>query len=168
MVKESVTHMKPDKRDLSGGFTSEYLLHAPDKLFDLLATVFRCWMVHGEVTSSVLVCSFLPLLKNQKDETLHDSYRVIAGSSLILQNFERWGDTLRSDSLQFGFKRKCGTSSATWLVQEVLPHYFWEGSRPVAVVLDCTKAFNLAKFNRKFSAVRKSPSSCSETHMLLL
>ena len=62
-----------------------------------------------------------------------------------------WGDTLHSDSLQFGFKRKCGTSSATWLVQEVLQFYLREGSKPVAVVLDCSKAFDLAKFDRLFS-----------------
>ena len=60
--------------------------------------------MHGEVTASILVCSFIPLLKSQlKDPSLTDSYRAIAGSSLILQIFERsilfmWGDHLLSDS----------------------------------------------------------------------
>ena len=39
---------------------------------------------------------------------------------------------------------------ATWLAQEVLKHYLRLGSKPVAVVLDCTKAFNLAKFRILF------------------
>ena len=35
-------------------------------------------------------------------------------------------------------------------MQEVLHHYLREGSKPVAVVLDCTKAFDLAKFDILF------------------
>ena len=72
-----------------------------------------------------------------------------------------WGDKLHSDTLQFGFKRGCGTSSATWLVQEVLQHYLQEGSKPIAVVLDCSKAFDLAKFNILFEKLltdRKMPA----------
>ena len=85
-----------------------------------------------------------------------DSYRAIASSSLILKLFERcilliWGDQLHSDSLQFGFKQRCSTGTATWLVQEVLRQYLSRGSKPVAVVLDCSKAFDLAKFDLLFS-----------------
>ena len=57
---------------------------------------------------------------------------------------------MNSDSLQFGFKKKCSTGTATWLVQEVLRHYLHQGTKPIAVVLDCTKAFDLAKFNLLF------------------
>lgn len=72
-----------------------------------------------------------------------------------------WGDQLHSDSLQFGFKRGCGTSTATWLVQEVLQHFLREGSKPIAVVLDCSKAFDLAKFDILFDRLlteRKVPA----------
>ena len=71
------------------------------------------------------------------------------------------GDLLHSDSLQFGFKRGCGTSTATWLVQEVLQQYLRAGSKPTAVVLDCSKAFDLAKFNILFEKLltdRKMPA----------
>ena len=71
------------------------------------------------------------------------------------------GEQLQSDTIQFGFKRGCGTSSATWLVQEVLQHYLRGGSKPVAVVLDCSKAFNLAKFDILFDrllSARKMPA----------
>ena len=84
-----------------------------------------------------------------------DNYRAIAGSSLILKCFELcillvWEDQLHTDTLQFGFKKRCSTTTATWLVQEVLKNYLREGSRPVAVVLDCTKAFDLARFDILF------------------
>ena len=92
---------------------------------------------------------------SQKDPAASESYRSIAGSSLILQVFEQcivliWGDSLQSDSLQLGFKKKCSTGTATWLVNEVLQHYLRQGSKPIAVVLDCTKAFDKAKFSILF------------------
>jgi hypothetical protein len=155
VVKEAASLMRPHKMDVSQGFTSDTLLHAPDLLFGLLALIFQDWLTHGTVTRSVLACAFIPLVKGAKDPALTSSYRAIAGSSLILKLFERcvllvWGDRLHSDTLQFGFKKKCGTGTATWLVTEVLQHYLRQGSKPVAVVLDCTKAFDLARFDVLF------------------
>ena len=94
------------------------------------------------MTRSILARAFIPLLKNQKDPG-----KAIASSSLLLKLYELcvlqvWGDKLHSDTMQFGFKQGCGTSSATWLVQEVL--FLCAGSKPIAVVLDCSKAFDLA------------------------
>ena len=156
VVKKAAMMMKKHKMDVSQGFSSDALFHAPDRLFGLLANVFKDWLSHGTVTKSVLVCAFIPLLKGSKDPSSTDNYRAIAGSSLLLKIFERvilmvWGDQLNSDSLQFGFKQRCSTGTATWLVHEVLQHYLRQGSRPVAVVLDCSKAFDLAKFDLLFS-----------------
>ena len=157
VVKEAIGRMKPHKMDISQGWSSDSLLHGPDILFEHLATVFRSWLRHGHVTKSILACAFIPLIKSQlKDSHICDSYRAIASSSLILKTFEQcimiiWGDKLSSDSLQFGFKRKCSTNQATWLVQETLGHFLRRGSKPIAVILDCSKAFDLAKFNIIFS-----------------
>ena len=155
VVKQAAVTLKPHKMDISQGFASDALLHAPDLLYSLIALVFKSWLLHGTVTRSVLACAFIPLVKAGKDPALSGSYRAIAGSSLLLKLFERciliiWGDKLHSDQLQFGFKRRCSTGQATWLVQEVLQHYLRQGSKPVAVVLDCTKAFDLAKFDIMF------------------
>ena len=84
-VKEAVGLLKPKKGDVSGGFTSDALINAPDILFDQLAGIFRSWLLHGTVTLSLLACAFLPLLKSSlKDPADTGSYRAIAGSSLIL------------------------------------------------------------------------------------
>ena len=121
MVKQAAVTMKPHKMDVSQGFSS----------------------------------AFIPLVKAGKDSALSGSYRAITGSSLLLKLFERcillvWGDKLHSDQLQLGFKQRCSTGQATWLVQEVLQHYLRQGGKPVAVVLDCTKAFDMAKFDIMF------------------
>ena len=41
-------------------------------------------------------------------------------------------------------------------MQEVLQHFLHQGSRPVAVVLDCSKAFDLAKFDLLFTRLLDS------------
>ena len=124
-------------------------------LWDCLVHVVSLRGISGNMLYRLqnIVCAFIPLLKSAlKDAASSDSYRAIANSSLILQIFERtiillWGDSLQTDSLQFGFKKGCGTSTASWLVNEVLNHYIREGSKPVAIILDCPKAFDLARFD---------------------
>ena len=75
----------PNKSDVTGSYTSDLLLHAPDSMFAALAAVFRSWLVHGTVTRHLLVCAFMPLLKPAlKDPASTESYRAIAGSSQIL------------------------------------------------------------------------------------
>ena len=46
-VKEAACLMKAKKGDVSGGFTSDALLNAPDIMFDQLAKVFRSFLTHG-------------------------------------------------------------------------------------------------------------------------
>ena len=105
IVKKAACRMKPKKGDVSESFTSDAILNAPDILFNLLAAVFRSWLVHGTVTRSLLACAFLPLLKNSlKNPADVKSYRAIAGSSLILKLFDQvvlllWGHLLQSDPL---------------------------------------------------------------------
>ena len=73
--------MKPNKGDVSESYTSDALLNAPDTLFTMLSAVFRSWLAHGTVTTSLLACAFLPLLKNSlKNPALLSSYRAITGS----------------------------------------------------------------------------------------
>ena len=156
IVKEAVAKLKPRKTDVSGGYVSDALKNAPDLLYDQLAVVFRSWLYHGTVTSSLLACSFLPLLKSSlKDPSDPDSYRAIAGSSLILKTFELvvlilWGHILSSDSLQFGYKAKTSTTHCTWLVTEVVQHMLRGGVNPIVTVLDCSKAFDKCRFSLLF------------------
>ena len=156
-VKEAVSHLKSQKSDITGGFTSECLIHAPDILYDYLASIFRSWLIHGTVTTSLLACAFLPLLKSPlKDPADTGSYRAIAGSSLILKLFEKvillvWGHLLASDNLQFGFKAKTSTTQCSWLVQEVVGHFLRNGTNPILTVLDCSKAFDTCKFSTMFT-----------------
>ena len=159
VVKVAALDMKPDKGDVTGGFSSNAILNAPDILFDHMAEIFRSFLFHGTLTPSLLACSFLPLLKsNLKDPGDTGSYRAIAGSSLFLKLFDKvilslWGHLLSSDSLQFGFKGKTSTTQCSWLVTEVVQHYLRNGSNPIVTVLDCSKAFDTCRFSTLFSSL---------------
>ena len=63
-VKQAALQMKPDKSDVTGAFTTDAITNAPDILFEQLACVYRSWLIHGTVTTTLLACAFLPLLKN--------------------------------------------------------------------------------------------------------
>ena len=157
--------MKSGKTDVSGSYSSEVLLHGPDELFVHLASVFRSFLVHGDVTEQLLCCAFLPLFKGGlKNPDNPDSYRAIAGSSLLLKLFDNvvlllWGHLLTSDSLQLGFKAGTSATQCSWLVSKMADYYQKRGTPIIGVTLDCSKAFDKCKFNKLFEKllVRKVP-----------
>ena len=165
IVKEAASMMKADKSDVTGGFSADAILNAPDSLFYHLAAVYRSWLIHGSVTATLLACAFLPLLKNSlKDPADTGSYRAIAGSSIMLKLFDKvvlllWGHLLASDSLQFGYKVGTSTTQCSWLVCEVVNYFLQRGSNPIMTLLDCSKAFDTCKFSVLFTKLidRKVP-----------
>ena len=152
--------MKPKKLDISGSYTSDAILNAPDIFFDPLAKIYRSWIIHGTVTMSLLSCAFLPLFKGGlKDPANTDSYRAIAGSSLLLKLFNLiillWGDRLGTDSLQFGFKSGTSTTECSWLVMEVASYFLRRGTPCLVTLLDCSKAFDTCQFSVLFDKLHK-------------
>ena len=63
VVKQACSKLKPGKLDVTGSYSSDIFLHGPDVLFDLLANVFRSYLVHASVTPQILSYAFLPLFK---------------------------------------------------------------------------------------------------------
>ena len=156
VVQRACSKMKAGKADVSGGYSSDVLLHGPPVLFEHIAAVFRSFLIHGDVTEQLLSCAFLPLFKGGlKSPTKTDSYRAIAGSSQLLKLFDNvvlilWGHLLTSDSLQFGYKCATSTTQCSWLVTEVADYYLKRGSPVICVTLDCSKAFDMCKFDKLF------------------
>ena len=158
-VKTAVAIMKKGKCNVSGSFTTDAIKNAPDSFYELLASVYRSWLVHGTVSRPLLACAFLPLLKSsQKDPAETKSYRAIAGSSTLLMVFDRlilnlWGDLLASGSLQMGYKKGSSTAQCNFLVMETVGTFLREGTNPILVALDMTMAFDKCKFSTLFSKI---------------
>lgn len=76
VMKKTTLLMKSGKGDVSGGFTSDAILNAPDKVFASIGAIYQIWLVHGTVT--MYLSAFLPLLKSAlKDPADTRSYSWI-------------------------------------------------------------------------------------------
>ena len=156
IIKMGSRKMKSGKLDASGSYSSDVFHSAPDILFDFLAKVFQSYLVHGTVTAEILNCTFLPLFKGGfKNPEVFDSYRAIAGASQLLKLLEYvililWGDILKTDTMQFGFKSGVSTTQCTWLVNEVTTYFMRRGTAVTACLLDCSKAFDKCRYDKLF------------------
>ena len=95
--------MKGGKSDVVFEFNSDCLINAPEILHTHLANLFRAFLIHGKVAVILLLCSLIPIVKdNLGDITSSDNDRAIAKSSLVLKIFD-WivlltqGEKLSSD-----------------------------------------------------------------------
>ena len=100
------------------------------------------------------------MVKGLKDPSFTESYRAVAGSSLILQLVDYvilhvWGDLLSSDSLQFGYKRSTSTTECSWLVMTVADHFRRRGSPVYCAKLDAKQGFDRCSWSVIFSSLRK-------------
>ena len=89
-----------------------------------------------------------------------NSYRTIAGSSLLLKLFDQvvlllWGPLMASDPLQFGYESGYSTSQCSWFVLEVASYFVRKGSPCIITLLDCTKAFDKCRFDLTFNNLLK-------------
>ena len=89
VVKEALKRMKGGKADVSFNFSSDCLINGPGLLHRHLANLFRLFLFHGQVATILLLCSLIPIVKNNlADLTSSENYRAIAKSSLILKLFD--------------------------------------------------------------------------------
>ena len=79
IVKEK---LKSSKTDPEFDITTDALKNSPEILFNRLASLIRCMLIHGHVCFELLVCAIIPLIKdkNGKDDD-SNNYRGIALSS---------------------------------------------------------------------------------------
>ena len=93
--------------------------------------MLKMFVRHGMVTYFILVCTLLPLVKNNlADITTSENCRAMASDSLILKLLDieillLEGDKLDCDELQFGFQANSRTSMCTWTAREGLQTGYW-------------------------------------------
>ena len=135
-------------------------------LCEHLALVFKMFLVHGHVSSMIMVSTIIPLIKDKLgDANASNNYRSIALSSLVLKIFDwvvllLFDKNLSTDELQFGYQEKTSTTMCTWLAVEVIDHYMRHGSEVFVGVMDMTKAFDNVKQSLLFQKLiyRKVPA----------
>ena len=125
VVKKALKKMKAGKSDAQYTFQSDCLTQGPESLVTHITNILKSCVVHGVVPYFVLICTLIPLVKdNLADVTSSDNYRAIATGSMLLKLLDILilileGDKLSCDQLQFGFQAEASTSLCTWTATTV-------------------------------------------------
>ena len=149
--KEAISKLKNDKVDPLYHFNSDCIKNAPLILCELLAKLFKIYLIRGHISSVIMVSTVIPLIKDKLgDISSSNNYRSIALSSLVLKMFD-WiilllhGDKLGTDELQLGYQQKTSTNMCTWLAIETIDYFLRNGSEVFVGIMDMTKAFDNVK-----------------------
>ncbi len=156
LVNKAIHRLKNSKNDPVCKFSSDCLKNAPSILSEHLAMIFKNFLIHGHISSFLMVSTLIPLVKDKLGNICSSSnYRSIALSSLILKIFD-WvfllmhDEKLDTDELQFGFQQKISTSMCTWLAVETIDYFQRHNSDVFSCVMDMTKAFDNVKHSTLF------------------
>ena len=159
LIKMALGKMKGNKSDSIFDFQSDCLINGPPELIMHLVHMMKTFIMHGEVPYFILVCTLLPLVKdNLGDITKSENYRAIAASSQILKLLDivillLEGDKLGCDDMQFGFQQKSSTTMCSWAVSAVIDHYNRQGSVVYGCAMDLSKAFDMVEWGVLFETL---------------
>ena len=149
LIKEAVKYVKPNKADPVFNFTSDCLKNGPNCLFLHISNIIKSFIIHGHVSSILLLSTLVPLIKDKLGSICSSkNYRSIAISSLFLKILDwviilLYGECLQLHDLQFAYQPKCSTNMCTWLVVETIDYFLRNGGEVFACAMDMSKAFDL-------------------------
>ena len=166
VVRRAASHLRTNKSDPAYNYSSDCFKNAPDVFYRHLSDIFQEFLIHGHVSSILLISTLVPLVKDKLgDICVSSNYRSIALSSLVLKIFDwviilLYGDKLNLDSLQFGYQQMISTNMCTWTAVETIDYFTRNGSEVYVCALDMSKAFDRVKHCTLFEKLceRKIPN----------
>ena len=156
VIADDVAHIKQDKTDPIFNFSSDCFKNAPGILYDQLAAISRGFLLHGHISSVLLLATLVPIVKDKLGNICSsDNYRSIAISSLILKIFDwviilLYGDKLGLDELQFSYQPNISTNMCTWMAIETIDYFTRNGSDVYVCTMDMSKAFDKVRHSLLF------------------
>jgi hypothetical protein len=156
-IQTALKRIKANKSDGVFDLVSNHFINAPDILFEYIAKLFTMCLVHGYVPSYLLISTILPIPKdNLGDLSSTNNYRAIALCALLFKIYEyviliKHNDSFTSPDHQFAYKQKSSTTQCTWVAKEVISYYKRNKSNVFSCLLDCSKAFDMVRFDILFN-----------------
>ena len=161
LVKEASEKLKPDKSDPVSAIFSDYLINAPDILYQHLSDAMKTYITHGHLTQTLAIYTLLPMIKDKLGKASDsNNYRSIAISSVILKLLDwviilLYEVSLQVDTLQFSYQPNCSTTMCTWMVIETIDYFLRNNSEVFICTMDMTKAFDKVKHSILFQKLLK-------------
>ena len=159
VVRKAVNLLKPKKSDAGFDISSDFYLNGPTELIHHLTNLLKLFFSHGYVPQVVLICTLIPLLKdNLGDITTSSNYRAIAGGCLLLKLIDLViivleGDKLDYDTMQFAYQTKSSTTMCSWSVAAVIEHFNNKGTNVFSASMDMSKAFDMVEWRELFTVL---------------
>ena len=144
------------KDDGKHGFNSDHLIHGSNRMFVILCLMFNSMLTHGYTPDDLLLSTIISIPKdNRGSMSSSDNYRGISMSNSLGKLFdyifiELNADSLKTDDMQFGFKRNHSTVLCSAIYIETINHYVNDGSNVYSCLIDASKAFDRVHWGRLF------------------
>ena len=148
IIQNCVNSLKNNKAPGHDGICSEHFKYAGPDLLVHICLLFNSMLCHSFVPSDFCFGTIMPLLKDKHgDASKIDMYRGITLSCAASKLFESvlltlFGDSMKSDDLQFGFKKNSSCCHALFVFNESVRYFIRHGSRVHCAALDASKAFD--------------------------
>ena len=160
LICNVISNLQNGKSDVEFNWGSDAIKHGAEELSSHLTLLFRALLIHGHIPQLFSFCTLVPLIKNNKSNSLSDNYRLIAISSIILKILDHiilsiFSNNFISPQLQFGFQKGLSTTMCTWGVLETVNYFTNRGGAAYVCLLDLSKAFDHVKHDILFKKLSK-------------
>ena len=140
LVDRAIRDLKLGRAAGPDGICAEHLVYCHPLVCVLLSLLFRLMFMYRYVPDSFGLGMISPLLKGDNcNRTVAENYRAITISPCVSKVFglsSMFHESLRSEDLQFGFKKGRGCRDAIYTLRGIV------GSAAMLCALDISKAFD--------------------------
>lgn len=147
-IERCVKLLKLNKAAGHDELVAEHVIHSHPAIILLLKLLFSMMLLHAYVPEAFGRGIIIPIVKDRlSDLTSVDNYRPITLSPIISKIFEsvlldKFEKYMRTDDLQFGFKKGLGCANAIFALRQVINYYTSHNSNVYIASLDASKAFD--------------------------
>ena len=165
--------LKINKSDGLTGSSSDHFVYAPHRFAVLFTMLINVMLVHGYMPDDMLASVLVSIPKDPRASlTNSGNYRAIAlyssmGKIVDMLISDRYSNQLMTSNAQFAFKKCHSTSMCTALVKEVVSYYNGRNTNVYACLLDATKAFDCARYDKLFELLLKKDIAGTVIRLLL-
>ena len=165
-IDSCMLFVKPGKSAGSCGYSSDHIIHGSYLLRSHITSLFNVMISHGFAPMDFRLSTLIPIPKNKRmSRNDSDNYRAIALSSILGKMLDhlllvKYDDVVNTSDMQYGIKKKHGTTQCTFVVNEITQYYLNNDSNVYVTLLDASKAFDRVNYVKLFRLLksRKLPS----------
>ena len=159
IVKSVLQKLKHNQYDDCCGIMSDCLINGSDRLFVALSFLYTIMIKHGYQTKLINTVKLVPIPKDKKKSLSNlENYRAIAPNNVLIKLFDyillqKFEYVFETSSTQFAYKAGFSPTLCSFMATETIQYYLDGGSSVYAVLLDCSKAFDVVRYDKLFATL---------------